>query len=121
MTPEQEAELVGGGITHAHSHEFAVSHDQLARLQSLETAVSVTANYTMKRKDDFILVDTTSAPVTITLLAPNNGARLTIIRVAGANNVTVTGATINGAGSATISTSYAPLRLKAFDTAYIGI
>lgn len=63
---------------------------------------------------EFILVDTTSAAVTVNLPTDANidpGYKVKVVRIAGANNVTVAqnGNTINGAASdTTISSSYAP-------------
>ena len=115
---ETPPELTSGGdcTLHFHSADRAPTHDTLARLQDLERAVSVTADYTVRREDDIILVDATAGVVVVTLLVARGGKHQTVIRTAGANNVTVTPAgtdTINGGATATVSSSYTPLRLKA--------
>jgi hypothetical protein len=118
LSDSQEKELVGGRDTDLHSHSFdrAPTNDTVQNLSTVERVRKVTTNYTAVTTDDFILVDTAGGAVTITLPSARGGKRYVIERIAGANNVTVTpvaGTTINGAASATISTSYAPLRVKA--------
>ncbi len=67
------------------------------------TVVTKTANYTTVSGDDVILVDSTSGPITITLLtAVGVTKRVSIIMIAGSNNVTIAttgGQTINGSSS----------------------
>lgn len=92
-----------------------LTRDDLLRLYELEKIVNVSGNYTVTDQDDVILVAAAS-PVNIQLPLAKGGRRVTITRVSGAASVTVlpaSGETVNGGASNVISTSYAPLRLKA--------
>lgn len=105
----------------------SVNYDALKSFQQLERGVSVSANYTAVNKVDFILVDSTSGVITITLPLARSGARFTVIRTAGANNVNVVPSgtdTINGGASVAISASYTPYTFKDFTpltTGYVRI
>jgi hypothetical protein len=82
---------------------------------SLETVREVSSDYTVTSEDDYILVDATSA-VTIFLPPAVNGRKLYVCRIAGANTVTLSpngSDTINASTSYSITTSYAPVHLKA--------
>lgn len=122
MTPNQEAELVGGGVTSLHEHENMLSQNDLHRLQQLEKVVFVSADYTARREDDIIYV---TGSWTITLPLAPDGKHVVICSVGGASTVTVaaqSGETVNGASSVTITTNYSPLRLKAIKgVGYLGI
>lgn len=115
MTPQQERELTGGGITSLHSHEYLITADDLRRMHELEKIVWPNTNYTVTQEDDIVFVDATN-PVTVTLPKALGGKRISISRVVGASNVTIAaavGETVNGAASIIINTSFQPHRLKA--------
>lgn len=115
----EEIEVFGGDRKdHYHNSDRFPSRDSRLWQDSQETLVSVTAAYTLLPKDDWLLVDTTAGAVTITIPAPRNGRKFTIIRTAGTNDITVSGATINGAASFTISTTNLPVSFKAGTSTY---
>jgi hypothetical protein len=87
---------------------------------SQERIVEVDDDYDTTVNDDYVLVDTTSGAVDISLHTPKNGYKITIKRVAGANNVNVSGSeTIDGSASAVVTTT--PLRLKEYNGNWISI
>ncbi len=115
---EIPSSLVGGMdcSLHYHSSDRVPTHDTLKRLQQLKNVISVSSHYTALKKDDIILVDTTSSGITVTLPLASNGIEFTIIRIAGANSVTVARSgsdTINGAASVNITSTNAPQTFKA--------
>ncbi len=122
MATEQElSELTSGKDTSLHSHEFdrTPTHLTLDTLQSIEKQTNInTTPYSATYQDDYILVDSTAAPVVITFPYSRGGKELEVVRVAGANNVTVqrisTTDKINGGASVVISSSYVGYRFKAF-------
>jgi len=75
--------------------------------------VTVTANYSADAEDRFILADSTSGILTVTLNhAAARKGEVVVKRVAGANNVVVTDSvTFDGAASVTLSTLYETVRL----------
>lgn len=100
-----------------------VNYDSLKLLQQLERVASVTAAYSVGYSDDFVLVDTTSGAVTVTLPLARNGVKITVIRTSGAANVTVACSgtdTINGAATVTIVSSYVPYTFKSFQPVISG-
>jgi hypothetical protein len=127
FSAEQEFELIGGKDNTLHSHAFdrTPTHSTLDGLQVLQNAKKITAaTYTALVSDDFILVDSTAAPVTITLPYSNAGKELTVVRVAGANNVTIARVsasdTVNGGATVVIAASFVPVHLKAFKALSLG-
>jgi hypothetical protein len=91
-----------------------VSHDLLRRLQELEKVVAPTANYVADGSEDVIFFNTGGSALTCSLRA-QRGLRTSVVKVGGGSVVVSVqgGGTVNGAASKTISTDYAPLRLKA--------
>lgn len=75
---------------HYHSSDRFPSRDTLLWLNSLERVRNVSANYTVDNNDDYLIVDTTTADVTITLPSPLNGRKLVVANFAGANDVILT-------------------------------
>lgn len=75
---------------HYHSSDRFPSRDTLLWLNSLERVRNVSANYTIDDTDDYVLVDTTSGDITITLPKPLNGRKLVIANFAVANDVILT-------------------------------
>lgn len=89
---------------------------------SQEKVRNISADYTVTADDDFMLVDTTSADVNITLPDAISHRKFTVIKVAGANSVIVSPVgtdTVNGAADLTISDSYYPVQFKGIEGGYI--
>jgi hypothetical protein len=85
---------------HYHASDRFPSRDSLLWLNSLERVRNIDADYTVVNDDDYLIVDTTSADVTVTLPAPLNGRKLIIANFAGANDVILTSTVdINGSSS----------------------
>ena len=120
FTPEQAASLVGGADCeyHYHSSDRQLNHDSVLQFQDNEGVRKITSSYTATYNDDFLFVDSTSGAISIQLPVARGGKSYTVVRIAGSNNVALTPKgtdKINGAASATISSSYSPLRLKSLN------
>ncbi len=84
---------------HYHAADRFPSRDSLLWMNSLERVRSIAADYTVVN-DDYLIVDTTAADVTIILPSPLNGRKLVIANFAGANDVILTSTVdINGSAS----------------------
>jgi hypothetical protein len=100
------------------------SRDSRVWQDSLEKVITVTASYTVSAEDDYILVNTTTGVITITLPNSITKKKIVIIRIAGSNNVTISPVgtdTVDGTSSKTISSSYSPIRLKGILGGFISI
>ncbi len=85
---------------HYHAADRFPSRDSLLWMNSLERVRNVSADYTVVNDDDYLIVDTTAADVTITLPSPLNGRKLVIANFAGSNDVILTSTVdINGSAS----------------------
>ena len=118
MLNDIPSSLVNGGdcTEHYHLSDRQPHHDLSKGLEELKNVTSVSADYTVKYADDYILVDSTSGVVTVTVPLARGGFLFTVVRIAGANNVniaTMGSDTINGAASVSIVTSYVPQTFKA--------
>lgn len=118
LTDAQEFELSAGGDCqlHYHSSDRDITREQVVQFQASENMRIVTASGAITYNDDILLVNTTSGAVSLSLPLARGGKTYSIVRIAGANAVTVTpagGNTINYAASLSISTSFAPARIKA--------
>lgn len=110
--------LVGGADCGLHHHESdrLVTHEQVLQYQDQEGLKVVTASSAVTYEEDYLFVDSTAAPVVLTLPVARGGKFFCIVRIAGANSVTVNPAgsdTVGGASSQVVTTSQSPLRLKA--------
>lgn len=117
LSPHDESALTSGQDNTLHSHSFdrQITHASLEQMQAIEKVFGPTADYTATYQDDILPVDSTLAPVNITLPFSKAQRELIVVRVKGANTVTITAAvgdTVNGAASISITTSYAPRRIK---------
>jgi hypothetical protein len=109
----QSSELTGGGDTLLHFH--LADRATPRQIQNLERIAAPSTTYLVLPDDDYVFA-AASAPYTITLPVATNGRVLTIVRTSGTSTITVARSgtdTINGASSVNITTSYAPLCLKA--------
>lgn len=85
---------------HYHASDRFPSRDSLLWFNSLERVRNIDADYTVINDDDYLIVDTTAADVTVTLPSPLNGRKLIIANFAGANDVILTSTVdINGSSS----------------------
>lgn len=84
--------------------------------------ITVTSNYTMLESDEVILVDTTTAPVTITLLpTPVVGTIITVKKIdSSANAVTIdgNGKNIDGQATQTINNQFTANKMTYDGTAW---
>jgi hypothetical protein len=107
--------LIGGGECHAHFHPHIISLDELHRMQQLEVVVFTDVDYQCREQDDFIFVDTTNGPVTVTLHPADYGQHITVSRIAGTSPVTIAasvGETVNLVPSIIVTSSFTPRRFK---------
>lgn len=65
------------------------SKDIARWFDSLERVVDVATDYDINRNDDYVLVDTTAAPINIGLPTSINGRKLVISNHTGSNNITL--------------------------------
>lgn len=79
---------------HYHTSDRFPSRDTMLWLNSLEYVRNVDADYAINDDDDYLVVDTTVANVTITLPKAINGRKLVVSNFTGANNVILT-STVN--------------------------
>jgi hypothetical protein len=113
MEARQEQELTSGTDTLLHYH--LADRVTQAHHQNDERIAWPSAAYAATYNDDYVFADTTSGAFAVTLPLARNGRIITVVRIAGANTLTVARSgtnTINGATSLSITTSYAPRRLK---------
>lgn len=92
LTPAQESSLTSGGdnFDHWHSADRVVSHGDLRELQALEVVSPVTSNTVIGNREDFILADTSSNSIIITLPEAKNGREIEIVKNAQANALYIT-------------------------------
>lgn len=124
MLTEQEAsQLTQGAVCYIHTHP----KDILGFEEKLElmyaTPISVpSANYTVGRNDELILVDTSSASVTVTLPPAIDGREFSITKVSPSNTLFVVPpppSTIIGAEGVQFTGNFTSLRIKAVNQNYI--
>lgn len=121
LTPQQEAALTGGGdcFTHWHSEDRQATQELLQGLQGVAAQRSYDADTTLTGKEDFVLVDTSSANVTITLPWARNGLELELLKVSDSGTLIILPQgtnTIMGTTGATCTSGGSALRFKAFGT-----
>lgn len=120
IDPRTESELTGGGdcFAHWHSADRVRTHDDVTRLDQLETsAATATSPYTVPIGLNYLLVDTTAGNVTVNLPTPSLLVSITIIKKVAGNVVTVQppSGTINGAATYPLNTAYQSAKFKSLD------
>lgn len=120
IDPRIESELTSGGdcFSHYHSSDRVNTHDDVTRLDQLETsAATSTGPYTVPIGLNYLLVDTTAGGITVNLPTPSLLVSITIIKKVAANVVTVQGPSgmINGAATYTLNTAYQHAKFKSLD------
>ena len=101
---------------HYHSSDRQPSHDTLVGIQQTENVKTVTANYIVASIDDYLLVDTTSGNVTLTLPKAKNGRLLFFKKIVAANSMILSANgsdKIDGASTQTVAIQWTCIRLKA--------
>lgn len=126
ITERQEVALTGKGDCQEHYH--LADRATNAALQSAAMQASITASpYTVRSDDDFLLVDTSSTSITLTLPPARNGKEYEVIKVAAGNAVFIEPNAANGdtvLGSTTgvvIYNRFDALRLKAITGGWVAI
>lgn len=123
LSLEQEMTLAGGGECYMHFHpeDRVVTHDTVQRLQQLEKIVTISADYTILLRDDWIVVSGTH---TTTLPAPRSGTQFRVVN-SGTGTVTIaspSGITINGGSSVTLTSQWTSKLIKQISPkAYVAI
>ena len=117
LSDEEHLSLTSGGDCplHYHNYDKSITHDQVLQLQDSEKERVITSSEGISYEDDFLFVDTTSGPVTVSLPIARGGKSYTFSRIAGASNITLSPLspdTINGSASLVISSSFSPVRIK---------
>lgn len=121
MTPEQEAELVGGGDCRSHFHidDRQPSQSFLQGLQGVANRVPVSGNITLTGKEDFVSVDTSAGNVTLTLPVAKQGLEIEILKIYLINTVIILPQgtdTVLLTTGVTLTSGNAAIRFKAFGT-----
>ena len=119
-----ESQLVGGGdcFLHWHSSDRVITHSDLRKLQQLDVFRTVTGDSSVLPNDDFILVNTTSASVTVTLPLASASREIEIMKNAAPNRISVVTSgtdTILGVTEARIYNYGTSLRFKAVTGGWI--
>ena len=91
LSPQQESTLVSGGdcFDHWHSSDRVRTHDDILTMQALAKATLVSSDTTITSKQDYLIVDTSSGNVTVTLPFSNNGREIEIMKNAQANYLSI--------------------------------
>ena len=90
LTPDEEAQLRGNAECFIHFHTpQPLNQSDGAELQAAATQNTVTGNYSLTERDDFILADTTSGNIVITLPLAAEGREYEIVKVAVPNRLDV--------------------------------
>ena len=110
--------LVGGSdcLLHHHESDRLITHEHVQQYQDQEGLKVISSSTGVTYEDDYLFVDSTMAPVVLTLPIARGGKFFCIVRIAGANSVTVSPSgtdTIAGAANQVLTTPQSPLRLKA--------
>ncbi len=114
----QELTSMGNCLLHYHDSDRVVDHNTLSSLQQIAYVKEVSGDFTVDDRQDFVLVDTSSASVTITLPRIRNGREVEIIKTVSANRVTVIPSgtdTVLGGSGVIIVNRFDAIRLKAVD------
>ena len=115
-------ELINGGDTRLHYHlEDRATN---AGLQQAATRKTITGDTTLTYKDDFALVDTSSASITISLPLARDGREIEVVKLSPVNSVFVVPTapnTVLGATGVIISGQYDAIRFKSVDGGWIAI
>lgn len=118
-----EQELTGGGDTLLHYHLSDRATN--AGLQNDARVSLVTgAAYAIAPGDDFVVLDTTSGAVTVTLPRARNGKEIEVILQAGTYNGVIlpqSGETIMGEADAIFSVVGTAIRFKAINLNWVAI
>lgn len=123
MTPEQERALTAGGdcFEHWHSTDRVVSHEDALSLCALEVTQSLTnGSHTISAGVDYVLADSTTGNVTLTLPPAARKLAIIVVKTSAANSVIIqapTG-TVNGAATYTLTSAYQHAKLKAIGGNY---
>lgn len=91
LTPVQESELVSGGdcFGHWHSSDRVVSHGDLRELQNLAVVYDSSGDVVVSTREDFILADTSSSNLTVSLPEARGGREIEVVKYSPANKLTV--------------------------------
>ena len=90
MTPQQEAELTGGGdcFAHFHSEDRKATQELLQGLHGVAEQRTFSASTTLTGSENYVLVDA-AAPVNITMPVARNGLEVEVGKRSGVGTVTV--------------------------------
>ena len=121
MTPEQAAALTNGGdcFSHWHSEDRRPTQDFLHGLQSVASQKPYDASGSVAPGDDYVVVDSRSGSITLTLPRAVNGIEIEVLKAYPDYVVVIlpqAGDTILLTSGVTLSAGNAALRFKAFDT-----
>ena len=91
LTQAQESGLTSGGdcVDHWHSTDRILQHDDILEFQQLTKAIAVTSNKTVDDRWDYLLVNTDTGNITITLPPAINGREIEVMKNATPNYVSI--------------------------------
>lgn len=124
MLSDQEAsQLTQGTVCYIHTHpKDLLGFEEKLELMRATPVSTPSGNYTVGRSDELILVDTSSASVTVALPPAVDGREFSVTKVSPNNTLFVVPtppSTIIGAEGVQFTGSYTSLRIKAINENYI--
>lgn len=121
ITESQESELVSGGDCRSHFHleDRVPTQAFLHGLQTVVSRKTYTGDTTLTSSDDYALVDTRTATITVTLPQIRSSLEVEVLKLYSQNVLVVipaSGDTIMGSTGITVSSGGSALHFKAFGT-----
>lgn len=123
LTNQEASQLTQGAVCYIHTHpRDLLGFEEKLELMRATPISTPSGSYTVGRGDELVLVDTTSADVTITLPPAENGREFSVTKVSPNNTVFVvpeSPSTIVGATGVQFTSNYTSLRIKAVNQNYM--
>lgn len=123
LTDQESSQLTQGAVCYIHTHpKDLLGFEEKLELMRATPISAPSGNYIVRRTDELILVDTSSASVTVTLPSADNGREFSITKVSPNNTlfvVPIPPVTIIGAAGVQFTGDHTSLRIKAVNQKYI--
>jgi len=124
LTPQQESNLTSNGdcLEHYHLDDRRIDRPKVLEIQNQSPVKEIAADFTVDNRWDFIVVDTTSANVIVTLPLAGNGREIEITKSVAPHYVSIvpTGTnTIIGSTEVRIYNQWTSIRFKAINGGWI--
>lgn len=123
LTQQESSQLTQGAVCYIHTHpKDILGFDEKLELMNATPISAASGNYSVGRNDELLLVDTTSASVTVTLPPADNGREFSVTKVSPNNTLFIVPtppSTIIGAEGVQFTGNFTSLRIKAVNQNYI--